>query len=129
MLITKNKGCIINFEIPLSDHLTKKFILNLVEGSRSASTRILNQHKEVMGCQWRLGLWKRSPYIQVSDVLCYKLIPIINEAIFIILYSMKQFVWQLSIKYRNIVLCYKLIPIIYEAIFIILYSMKQFFGS
>ena len=35
-LITKNKGCIINFEIPSVDHLTKKFILKPVEGSRSA---------------------------------------------------------------------------------------------
>ena len=29
-----------------------------------------------MGWQWRQYLWKCSPYIQVSDVLCYKLIPI-----------------------------------------------------
>ena len=31
----------------------------------------------VMGWQCGQGPWKRFPYIQVSDVLCYKLIPII----------------------------------------------------
>ena len=36
ILITKNKDHIINFEILQTDHLTKKFILNPVEGSRSA---------------------------------------------------------------------------------------------
>ena len=41
ILITKNKDLIINFEIPPSDHLTKKFILNPVEVSRSAHIRIL----------------------------------------------------------------------------------------
>ena len=35
ILITKNKDRIINFEIPPTDHLNKKFILNPVEGSRS----------------------------------------------------------------------------------------------
>jgi len=30
-----------------------------------------------MGWQWGQGPWKRFPYIQVSDVLCYKPIPII----------------------------------------------------
>ena len=43
ILITKNKDRVINFEIPPTDHLTKKFILNPVEGSRSAPTRISNQ--------------------------------------------------------------------------------------
>ena len=43
ILITKNKDCVINFEIPPADHLTKKFILIPVEGSSSASTRIPNQ--------------------------------------------------------------------------------------
>ena len=52
IFITKNKDCIINFEVPLPDHLTKKFILNPVEGSRSAPTRISNQHQSVMGWQW-----------------------------------------------------------------------------
>jgi hypothetical protein len=32
--ITKNKACIKNFEILPEDHLTKKFILNPVEGNR-----------------------------------------------------------------------------------------------
>ena len=45
----KNKDRIINFEIPPADHLTKKFILNPVEGSRSAPTRISNQNQFVMG--------------------------------------------------------------------------------
>ena len=40
ILITKNKDLVINFEIPPADLLTKKFILNPVEGSRSAPTRI-----------------------------------------------------------------------------------------
>ena len=29
-----------------------------------------------MGWQWGQGPWKGSPYVQVSDVLCYKPIPI-----------------------------------------------------
>ena len=49
ILITKNKDRIINFEIPPADHLTKKFILNPVEDSRSAPTRISNQNQSVMG--------------------------------------------------------------------------------
>ena len=44
-LIKKNKDLIINFEIPPADHLTKKFILNPVEDSRSAPTRISNQNQ------------------------------------------------------------------------------------
>ena len=35
ILITKDKDHVINFEIPPADHLTKKFILNPVERSRS----------------------------------------------------------------------------------------------
>ena len=66
-----------NFEIPLADHLIKKFSLNPVEGSRSAPTRIPNHRQSVMGWQWGKSPWKRSPYIQESDVLCYKSIPII----------------------------------------------------
>jgi len=49
ILITKNKDRVINFEIPPADHLTKKFIFNPVEGSRSAPTRISNQNQLVMG--------------------------------------------------------------------------------
>ena len=45
----KKKDRIINFEIPPTDHLTKKLILNSVEDSRSAPTRIPNQHQSVMG--------------------------------------------------------------------------------
>ena len=48
ILITKNKDRIINFEILPADHLTKKFIINPVDGSRSAPTRIPNQHQSVM---------------------------------------------------------------------------------
>ena len=61
-----------NFEIPPADYLTKKFILNPVEDSRSAPTR-----SSVMGWQWGQVPWKLFPYIQVSDVLRYKPIPII----------------------------------------------------
>ena len=42
ILITKNKDRILNFEIPPTDHLTKKFILNPLEGHRSAPTRSSN---------------------------------------------------------------------------------------
>ena len=49
ILLIKSKDCIINFEILPADHLTKKFILIPVEGSRSAPTRIPNQHQSVMG--------------------------------------------------------------------------------
>ena len=48
ILITKNKDRIINFEIPSADHLTKKFILNPVEGRGSAPTSS-NQNQSVMG--------------------------------------------------------------------------------
>ena len=47
ILIAKNKDRIINFEIPPADHLTKKFILNPVEGKRSAPTRSSNQNHEL----------------------------------------------------------------------------------
>ena len=66
---------------PPADHLTKKFILNPVEGSRSAPTRSWNQNQLVMGWQWGQGPWKRSSYIQASDVLCYKPIPIIYRTL------------------------------------------------
>jgi hypothetical protein len=49
ILITKNNDCIIDFEIPPADHLTKKFILNPVEGRRSAPTRSSNQNQLIMG--------------------------------------------------------------------------------
>ena len=49
ILITKNKDCITSFEIP-------KFILDPVEGSRLAPTRIPNQHQSVVGWQWRQTL-------------------------------------------------------------------------
>ena len=48
ILITKNKDHVINFEIPLADHLIKKFILIPVQGSRSAPTRNSNQNQSVM---------------------------------------------------------------------------------
>ena len=47
ILIRKNEDHNINFEIPPADHLTK-FMLNPVEGSRSAPIRIPNQHQSVM---------------------------------------------------------------------------------
>ena len=47
--MTKTKDCVINFEILPVDHLTKKLILNAVEGSRSASTRIPSQYLSVIG--------------------------------------------------------------------------------
>ena len=40
-------------------------------------TRSSNQNQSVMGWQWGNIPWKHSPYIQVSDLLCYKPIPII----------------------------------------------------
>ena len=49
ILITENKDHVINFEIPPADHLTKKFILNPVEGSRPTPTRIPNQDQSAMG--------------------------------------------------------------------------------
>ena len=61
----------------MKSHSTKKFILNPVEDSRSAPTRSSNQNQSVMGWQWGNIPWKHSPYIEVSDVLCYKPIPII----------------------------------------------------
>ena len=68
ILITKNKDSIINFEIPPADHLTKKFILNLVEGSRSASTK--NKEHKSQSC-----LENEDEGLQKFK--CYKLIPII----------------------------------------------------
>ena len=49
ILTTKNKDRIINFEIPPADHLTKKSILNPVEGSRSAPTILSHQTQSVLG--------------------------------------------------------------------------------
>jgi hypothetical protein len=49
ILITKNEDRIINFEIPPADHLTKKFILNQVEDSRSVPTRSSNESRSVLG--------------------------------------------------------------------------------
>ena len=62
---------------PTADNLTKNLILNQVEGSRSAPTINPNSKQSVMGWQWRECLWQCSPYIQISDVLCYKPISII----------------------------------------------------
>ena len=65
-----------NFEIPPADHLTRKPILNPVEGSRSAPTRNSNSQQSVMRRPWRKRSLKvNSLNIKVSDVLCYKLIP------------------------------------------------------
>jgi hypothetical protein len=44
-LITKDKDLIINFKILSADHLIRKFILNLVVGSRSTHTRNLNSQQ------------------------------------------------------------------------------------
>ena len=49
--------------------------------SRSAPTRSSNKNQSIMGWQWGHGPWKRSPYVHVSDVLCYKPIPIIHLVI------------------------------------------------
>jgi hypothetical protein len=49
IIITKNKDCIINFEILPTDHLTRKFILNPVESSRSSPTRSSNPSQSDMG--------------------------------------------------------------------------------
>ena len=51
IVITKKNYCVINFEIPPADHLTKKFILNPVEANKSTPTIIPNQYQSVMGCQ------------------------------------------------------------------------------
>jgi hypothetical protein len=45
ILIRKNKDHIINFKIPPTDDLTRKFILNPLEGSRLAPTRNLNSQQ------------------------------------------------------------------------------------
>ena len=47
----KNQDRIINIEIP-PDHLTKNFILNPVEGSRSTPAGIPNSQQSVMDLQW-----------------------------------------------------------------------------
>ena len=73
------KNHIVNVEISPVDHLTKKFILNPIEGSRSAPTRSSNENQSVMGWRWGQDPWKRFPYVLVSDVLCYKLISIIHN--------------------------------------------------
>ena len=49
ILITKNKDHTINFEILPADHLTKKFILIPVEGSRSVPTRNSNSQQLIIG--------------------------------------------------------------------------------
>ena len=47
ILITKNKDNM-NFEILPAGNLTRKYILNSVEGKRSAPTRNLNSQQSVM---------------------------------------------------------------------------------
>ena len=84
ILITKNKDHI-NSEIPPAYHLTNKFILNPVKDSRSAPTRIQNHGLIIR------HPWKRSPYKQVSDVLCYKLIPIIYRTLLLQTLCIKMF--------------------------------------
>ena len=42
ILITENKDCITNFEIPPADYLTKKFSLTPLEGSRATPMRNSN---------------------------------------------------------------------------------------
>ena len=54
-----------------------ELVYDPIEGSRSAPIRISNQHQSIMGWQWGQDPWKRSLYIQVSDLLCYKPFPII----------------------------------------------------
>ena len=64
----KTKKHILNFEVPPVDHLARKFILISVEGSRSAPTRNLNG----------FTMKTMSLKAQVTDVLCYKPIPLTN---------------------------------------------------
>ena len=75
-LIIKNKGLIINCEIPQADHLTRKFNTTPVESSRSAPTR--NQNSQWVDKEDD-GLRKYSPNIQISDVFCSKLILITRK--------------------------------------------------
>ena len=97
--IHEKQSCIINFEFLPADHLTK-FFLNPVEGSRSAHTRIPTKHQSVMGWQWRQGLWKCYSYIQVSDVLGHKPIPIIKNVItFLILFLCDYYFLDLFITH------------------------------
>ena len=90
-----NKDHVKNVEIQPADHLTKKFILNPVEGSRLTPTRSSNQNQSVLGWQWGQDPWKRFPYVQVSGVLCYKQIPIIYRT------SLLQNSLKVIIIYRN----------------------------
>ena len=65
-IITENKDYIINFEIPPADHLTKKFILNPVEGSRSTPIRIQNKLQSVHGLTMRMKSLKALPIFSNS---------------------------------------------------------------
>ena len=50
--------------------------LNICEVLSRTFSSLLTHGWMVMGWQWGQGHWKRSSYIQVSDVLCHKLIHI-----------------------------------------------------
>ena len=48
------------------------------------------------GLKMRKSPWKRSPYIQVSDVLCYKPIPIICEIMFALFVDISSVLFHLK---------------------------------
>ena len=52
-----------------------------VSASKAQLTKRAHWNLTNMGWQWEQCPWKRFPYIQVSDVLCYKPIPIITNTI------------------------------------------------
>ena len=52
-----------------------------------------------MGWQWGQGPWKRLPYIQISDVLFYKPIPIIPKSYYDELFSANNVI---SLSFKNL---------------------------
>ena len=69
-----NKQNIINYRNRfVTQYITYLNIRETLSGTLSP----LSTHESAMGWQWSQCPWKRFPYIQVSDVLCYKQIPII----------------------------------------------------
>ena len=49
LILAKSKDLNINFEIAPAGHLTKKFILNPVKGSRLAPARNQQLHQSILG--------------------------------------------------------------------------------
>ena len=71
----------------------------------SIKARSSNQNQSVMGWQWGQGPWMHFPYVQVSDVLCYRPIPIIYRTS--LLQNFLKVIMETTVYHTNIRRKYK----------------------